>query len=88
MSETTAPTTVETIADWLRRRVAFYLECPVEGIDPAAPFTELGLDSVYALTLCGDIEDEFGLVVEATLPWDHPTVNALAAHLHQEVSAE
>jgi len=88
MSDTTTSTSVEAIADWLRRRVAFYLERPVEGIDPATPFTEMGLDSVYALTLCGDIEDQYGLAVEATLPWDHPTVDALAAHLHQEVSAE
>jgi acyl carrier protein len=87
MSElTTTDTSAEAIRTWLLERVAFYLERPVAEVDPGAAFTELGLDSVYALTLCGDIEDRFGLSVEATLPWDHPTVDRLAAHLRGEVA--
>ena len=41
------------------------------------PLAEYGLDSVAALSLCGDIEEEFGLIVEPTVAWDHPTVQAL-----------
>lgn len=39
------------------------------------------MDSVCALSLCGDIEDDFGIVVEPSLVWDHPTVAHLTAHL-------
>jgi acyl carrier protein len=42
---------------------------------------ELGLDSVYAMTLSGDVEERFDIEVEPTMAWDHPTVNALARHL-------
>ncbi|MEO3743396.1 acyl carrier protein [Plantactinospora sp. B5E13] len=80
MSDTTISST-PAVAGWLAERVAFYLERPADEIDPDAPLVELGLDSVYALTLCGDIEERYGLVVEQTLPWDYPTVNALAGHL-------
>jgi acyl carrier protein len=73
--------TATTVTRWLTERVAFYLERPQAEIDPDAPLVELGLDSVYALTLCGDIEEHFGLAVEQTLPWDYPTVNALAGYL-------
>ncbi|NUP67979.1 MAG: acyl carrier protein, partial [Nonomuraea sp.] len=31
------------------------------------------------------IEDEFDLVVEPTVAWDHPTVEALAAYLLKEL---
>jgi acyl carrier protein len=36
---------------------------------------------VCALSLCGDLEDVYGLEVEPTLLWDHPTVDSLVRHL-------
>ncbi|MEU7635851.1 MULTISPECIES: acyl carrier protein [unclassified Streptomyces] len=66
---------------WLLARLGEYLERPVEDLDTAVPFAESGLDSVAALSLCGDIEDAYGLVLEPTVVWDHPTVAALSRHL-------
>ncbi|MFD3551600.1 acyl carrier protein [Streptomyces goshikiensis] len=81
-ADRTAPVTAEDIRDWLVNRVAFYLEVPADSIPPDAKFVEMGLDSVYAMTMCGDIEDRFELEVEPTIAWDHPTVAALTKHLH------
>ncbi|MFF7656631.1 acyl carrier protein [Streptomyces sp. NPDC007983] len=81
-----APATLTEIRDWLTERIAFYLEVPAEGVDPSVKFVEMGLDSVYALTMCGDIEDRFEIAVEPTIAWDHPTVDALAAHLNDELN--
>ncbi|MEU4574811.1 acyl carrier protein [Nonomuraea sp. NPDC023979] len=78
--------TLDHIRNWLRARVAFYVERTPEEIDPDVKFVEVGLDSVFAMSLSGDIEDEFGLVVEPTVAWDHPTVNALADYLHAEAA--
>ncbi|MEV4702009.1 acyl carrier protein [Actinoplanes sp. NPDC049316] len=86
-SQTTTET-AETVRAWLVDRVAFYLERPAADIDVSAPLVDLGLDSVYALTLCGDVEDRFGVVVEATMAWDHPTVNAMTDHLTGLVSGD
>lgn len=66
---------------WLLDRLAVYLRRPAEGIDPTVPLAEYGMDSVCALSLCGDLEDVFGLEVEPTLLWDHPTVDSLVRHL-------
>jgi acyl carrier protein len=82
MSETIHEVSVSAIRDWLTDRVAAYLERPREEIDPDQPLVEMGLDSVYAMTLSGDVEERFDIEVEPTLAWDHPTVNALAGHLH------
>ncbi|MEU4732530.1 acyl carrier protein [Streptomyces sp. NPDC023588] len=68
----------QSIVDWLLEKVAFYLEVPVTGIEPTGKLVEYGLDSVYALALVGDIEDEYEIEVEPTLAWDHPTVAAIA----------
>lgn len=87
MTETGTPTadlTVDAIRKWFVERVAFYLELPESAVHPDAGLVEMGLDSVYALTLSGDVEEQFGLDVEPTLAWDHRTVNALA----ERVSAE
>ncbi|MFJ6721854.1 MULTISPECIES: acyl carrier protein [unclassified Streptomyces] len=75
----TAPTPFSPA--WLLDRVALYLRRPASTIDPAVSLAEYGMDSVMALSLCGDLEEEFGLEVEPTLLWDHPTVESLLAHL-------
>ncbi|MFD9165298.1 acyl carrier protein [Streptomyces sp. NPDC059558] len=67
--------------EWLYARLSLYLRRAPETIDPTVPFAEYGMDSVAALSLCGDLEDEFGLEVEPTLLWDHPTVASLVGHL-------
>ncbi|MEV3856893.1 acyl carrier protein [Streptomyces sp. NPDC050095] len=84
---TTATATVETIRTWLTDRVAYFLDVKPGDIAHDDLLVEIGLDSVYALTLCGDVEDEFGILVEATLAWDHPTIDALTAHIHSELAA-
>ncbi|MEU6234602.1 acyl carrier protein [Kitasatospora sp. NPDC047058] len=72
---------------WLLDRISLYLKRPAESIDPGVPLAEYGLDSVGALSLCGDLEDEFGLEVEPTLIWDHPTLESLTAHLVEQPDA-
>ncbi|MQY14095.1 hypothetical protein SRB5_42560 [Streptomyces sp. RB5] len=67
--------------DWLLDRLALYLRRAPDTVSPTVPLAEYGMDSVAALSLCGDLEDEFGLDVEPTLLWDHPTVDSLTTYL-------
>jgi hypothetical protein len=39
------------------------------------------------LILCGDIEDNLGVAVEANITSDHPTIDALADHLAARMAA-
>ncbi|WP_443056471.1 acyl carrier protein [Streptomyces sp. MUM 178J] len=70
--------------NWLITRLSEYLQRPAEEIGSRTPFAEYGLDSVAALSLYGDIEEEFGLYLEPTVAWDHPTADELARHLRDE----
>lgn len=63
---------------WLIGRVLAYGKVDAGSFTPETPLAELGLDSVYALTLCGDIEDAYDLDVDPTIVWDHPTIRQLA----------
>lgn len=81
----TRPLTVDGLRDWVLARVAYYIEGSPEDIDPDAKLVGYGLDSVYALALCGDIEDEYGLIVDPTLAWDYPTVKAIVGYLAEHL---
>ncbi|WP_330333155.1 acyl carrier protein [Streptomyces sp. NBC_00536] len=84
MSDTTAPPATADAAEvrtWLRECVATYVRLPAEDIDVNLPLSEYGLDSVYVLSLCADIEDRYGIEVEPTLLWDHPAIGPIAEAL-------
>ena len=84
-----SPESASSAADlrgWLRARVAHYAQLDAAEIDATAALTTYGLDSVYALILCGDIEDHLGLVLEPTVAWDHPSIDALARHLEETLA--
>jgi acyl carrier protein len=74
----------EGMRAWLVQRIAAYVRKTPEAIQPDQPFAEYGLDSVYALTLTGDIEDQLGIYLPPTAMWDYPTVDALVGLLVSE----
>lgn len=87
MSSNTIDLGVISIQDWLIQRVAAYVERPPGEIDPAVHLAEYGMDSVYALGLCGDIEAMYDIEVDPTLAWDHPTVSDIAGHLAERLTS-
>ena len=56
-------------------------------IDRDKPLRSLGLDSLMGLELRNRLEAESGLVLPATVIWNHPTVRRLAAHLLERLQA-
>ncbi|MFD4422599.1 acyl carrier protein [Agromyces sp. NPDC058484] len=80
-------TDAASIESWLVGRVVAYGKVDAGSFTPETPLAELGLDSVYALTLCGDIEDEYGLDVDPTIVWDHPTIGQLAGGISERLAA-
>ena len=74
-----------TLVDWLTNRVAAYLATNPAAIATDVSFGDYGLDSVFALDLCTDLEHEFGILAQPTIVWDYPTINAIAGHLTEEL---
>ncbi|MET9027893.1 acyl carrier protein [Nocardia sp. NPDC004168] len=74
----------KTIEDWLVERVADYTERAPHEVDPSVPLAELGLDSVSAVNLCGEIEDRWSREVDPILVFEYPTIAGIAAYLAAE----
>ncbi|MEU4709550.1 acyl carrier protein [Nocardia salmonicida] len=82
----TIDTHATTVQDWLIERVADYTERAPHQVDPTIPLAELGMDSVSAVALCGEIEDRWMLDIDPTLVFEYPTIAAIATYLTAEIA--
>ncbi|WP_459548791.1 polyketide synthase Pks13 [Nocardia sp. X0981] len=69
---------VAELREWLRRWVADATGQPIEQITVDRPMEEFGLASRDALALGGEIEELTGVVLNATVVYQHPTIASLA----------
>jgi acyl carrier protein len=69
------------LADWLIERIAFYLDRPIDSIDPTVDLAVYGMDSLYTLSVISDVEDHLDLDIDAATLRDYPTLNELVDYL-------
>jgi acyl carrier protein len=77
-----------TILRWLTAQLASYLEVPATAIDPMVPLAEIGVDSVHAVSLVGDVEAHFDIDVDPTLIFDYPTLAHIAEFIDDAVAEQ
>lgn len=74
----------QELVEWLTAKVAGYLNVPPDTIDIDTPLADCGIGSAHGMALCVDLQSEKGFDVDATLLWDHATIDAIATHLGAE----
>ena len=81
--------TVEDVRTMLVTAIAAQAGLAPEDVPADEPFTALGLDSMAALAVGMEIEDECGLSdLASDLLWDYPTVNTLTTALWRLLNPE
>ncbi len=70
---------------YLTERLAEFLEIDADQIDPDAPFQDFGIDSISAVQMLRQIEDNTGLSLPPTLLFDHADLPSLASYLYETV---
>jgi acyl carrier protein len=66
------------ILRWLTTQLASYLEVSATTINPMVPLAEMGVDSVHAISLVGDVEMHYDIDVDPTMIFDYPTLSRIA----------
>lgn len=74
-------TTHQQAVEWLLNRTAELLSAPAGTLSPDTPFSQLGLSSMQAVELAGDLERWSERSLSPTIAYDYPTIDAVAAHL-------
>ncbi|WP_425572939.1 type I polyketide synthase [Streptomyces blastmyceticus] len=78
-----------TLVELVRGHVASVLgHGTPEAIEPDRAFKELGFDSLTALELRNRLQAATGLQLPASLVFDHPTLNATAGFLREQITPE
>ena len=76
------------ILRWLTIQLATYLEVPATAVDVMVPLAEMGVDSVHAVSLVGDVELYFDIDVDPTMIFDYPTLSHIADFIIDTTLAE
>ena len=71
----------ERVTEWLIGRIAELLDVDPARIGPDQPFVQLGLSSMQAVQLAGDLEEWTGHSLPPTLAYDYPTIAAAAGYV-------
>ena len=76
-----------TVLSWLTLKFADWLEIAPDELDPQQPIASYGLDSISAVTLSVQLEEELCVELDTAVLWDRPTLNSLAEHLSEKLNA-
>jgi acyl-CoA synthetase (AMP-forming)/AMP-acid ligase II/acyl carrier protein len=74
----------EQIEEWLLKWLVARLSMDPADLSRDRPFAEFGVDSLTAVELSQELEDEFGVPLSAVVAWNYPTPAALARYLAEE----
>ncbi len=75
------PRTAAEIEAWLGAWLTDRLDLDASEMSRDRPFAELGVDSLTAVELSGELEMEFGVPLPPVVAWNYPTPAALAGYL-------
>jgi acyl carrier protein len=81
----TTQLTAESLTAMLRLKISKALSVPQESLDMDHSFNSYGMDSMSAVMLVGELEEQLEAELPTTLFWDYPTLKELSEYLNKNV---
>lgn len=75
------------IEKWLVEQLSSLLKVPKNELDPDAPLKRYGLDSMDAVILVMELEDQLVVELPSTLFWEYPTIRKCVLYLARKLKA-
>ena len=79
---------IERIEEWMLAWLVGRVNLDAADADRNRPFAELGLDSLTAVELSGELEEAFDVPLPPIVAWNYPTPAALARYLAEQSLGE
>ncbi len=74
-----------SIGQWIMQWIAKRLSVDVNELSTTQQLTQIGLDSIDAMTLTHELSKQLALSLALEVSWAYPTIEALSLYLEQEV---
>lgn len=74
------------LQNFIIAKLAERVDAPAETIDASSVFIDIGLESVDAVLLCGEVEDEFQVELDPGTIFEHETVGSFVAEVTRRMS--
>jgi acyl carrier protein len=79
--ESNTKSNLDTLTTWLINHISKRCDIPAAELHPGIPFEEFGIDSVQAVEITAELEQEFQIPVEPTALFEFNTIELLVAHV-------
>jgi acyl carrier protein len=71
------------VIELLREKIASHLEIEVDSLDPTRDLDEIGLSSLQAVIISGELEDDLGIEIDPMIMFENKTINEIADNILQ-----
>ena len=78
----------DEIRAWISTEIAEILECDIDSINPEQEFSSMGIDSLVAFSMTGELSEWIGEDLSATLLWEYPTISSLSQKISEILNDE
>ncbi|MFT7430341.1 MAG: acyl-CoA synthetase (AMP-forming)/AMP-acid ligase II/acyl carrier protein, partial [Colwellia sp.] len=80
--------TANNIATWVMQWIAIRISVDVSELSATQQLTQIGLDSIDAMTLTHELSKQLGLNLALEVSWSYPSIEVLSDYLEQEFSSK
>ena len=79
--DTNTPTEIQSVLEWLVKKISVKIDRELDEIDIRAPFSRIGIKSKDLLALVSELGTQLKRKLPSTLGFDYPNIHALANFL-------